>query len=269
MSRASCSAARMLSRPSSAFSTAAGGGTAAPEARSMLAAHSILALDEVVPGLVKRRIQHQRPLEARTGHVQVPERELGLSEPVERVRVVATDRECAREARRRAFVVSALPQEVAEIRMRFRQRGIELQARFGARSMARSGLPRRRKAIARWQRHAASRRSSSIARDSSSSAASQLAQLQSEDADGVQRVGVGRQRRLQRVECARGGPAISDLQRLERLRDQPAVVTHRVRPVAQPDAVSSHPSNGSASEVSPVRAAVTSPSGPEPWRGMR
>ena len=171
---------------------------------------------------MKRRILRRRLLEIHAGFLAAPEREPRLAEPEQRKGIVAPKRERAEETRFCGCVVSTREQEVAEVRMRFRQRGIECQRSLELRGRE-IGLG---ETPVGDRQMAAKGRLPGIQLDGAKQrlqGSPGIPELQSQDADGVQRVRVVRQGRLDDLERRGGSLAVPGLERFERAREDPAV----------------------------------------------
>ena len=203
---------------------------------------------------MERGVQRERLLEIRGGLLAAALREPRFAEPEQRERIRAPKRERTDETGFRARVVAPLEQQVAEIRMRFRQRRIQrergFQLRDGEGGLAEAAVgDRQMTAVRRLPGVRLDRAAQWLER------APRIFQLQSEDADGIQRVGVVRQVCLEDLERPGGIRPIPGLERLERAREEPAVEASPDLPVPRPGAVSSHPSPKFASRrFSPPRA---------------
>src|SRR5450631_169696 len=177
---------------------------------------------QVVLGLVKRWIEGQGALEVATGLFVMPQRQFRITEPVERVREIAPDRERALEAAHGRRVLSALQQHDPQIRVRFRQCRIESQRGFELRDgkVGFTETPVGDRQMAAIDRLAGVKLDRS---DQQLLSASGTSQLQSENSGGVKRLGVARERGLQCFERSFRSAAFSRLKRLERLGDQSSV----------------------------------------------
>ena len=199
-------AATMPSSAASALATTAGDVGAAPSRSSSQRAPSAPATGRIGPREARDR-GRARARSRRTPPPGAPAR-ARFAEPEQRKRIVAHDRERAREARFGGPMISALEQQVAEIRAGLGQRGIERQRRFELRDRAlglsEASIGDRQVAayrrIARVSVHRANQRRQR---------ALGIPDLQSQNADRVQRLGIRWQAREERLEARFGARARS------------------------------------------------------------
>ena len=177
---------------------------------------------QAVARLVERRIEDERALEVCRGLRDAALREPRLAPPEQRGRIVLAQRKRAAERRFGRRMVATRKAQIAEVRMRLRERRVERQRRFELRD-GELGLPQ---APVRDRQMAAVRRRPRVGRDGAQQrieSALRIAELQAEDADAVERVGVARRIRVQRRECLGRASAIAGPERLERAREEPAI----------------------------------------------